>query len=107
MGSLKKMSAEDFIIAYGRFTKTTATAVVINRDTTERTVTLAMLELIAPQGVKYERIVESTEKGYNVGKLPVPLDNGKVTLKLAPMSAVVIRSVRDINTVKDNVISDS
>ncbi len=91
LGSLKLLGGEKNVIFYGRFDRDNQVAVVLNNhphDTKE--VAIPVWQLGVTDGDVMECLLESSRDGYvcNTGIWPVTA--GKVYLKLAPESAMVL-----------------
>ena len=87
-GSFKPLLAENGMIAYGRFTRERAGVVAVNSTGRCQEAKIAVWEA----GVRQEtmvRVMETTEKWYNVGKLEFPVTDGILTVKMEPYSAVI------------------
>lgn len=93
-GSLRKMAGEYMVIGYGRFTRNNASVVLVNRDSVERTVTVYLRDLIQTGDLELERIMETSENGFDTEVVDVPMESVKLTYTLKPVSAVVISSKR-------------
>lgn len=93
-GSVKKLAAEQNLIAYGRFTDDNSTIVIINRDTNERNVTFDVIGASAKAGTRFEQVMISTADFFSTEVVPVNLNGEELSMTLPPESGVVIRSVR-------------
>jgi len=93
-GSIKKLVSEPFLIAYGRFTQTQCTIVVINRDVNERTTGVPVWEIAVPRGTEFTRVMLTEREGYTADRFPVEIEGGKMILKMPPVSGMVFESKR-------------
>jgi len=91
-GSTKNLFADTNLLAYARFSKETSVIVVINRDTVEKTMDVSVWEAAASKGMEYERIMLSTQEGYNADIVPMQADTGKLKVVIPPVSGMVIRT---------------
>ena len=89
-GSVKALLAGDGLIAYGRFLPENQVVVVVNNGD-ERTVRIPVWEIGAQEGCVVERLIETGESGYNVGKIDVATKEGFLELTLKPKMAAVYR----------------
>ena len=94
-GSIKKLVSEPFLIAYGRFTATECTVVVINRDGNERTAGVPLWEIMVPRGTEFDRVMLSTREGYSADRVPATVEGGKMILNMPPVSGMVFESRRN------------
>ncbi|MCR5279483.1 MAG: glycoside hydrolase family 13 protein [Lachnospiraceae bacterium] len=97
-GSLKKLVSEPYLIAYGRFTATDCTIVVINRDGNERVAGVPVWEIAVPRGTEFNRVMLSTREGYSAEKAPAEIDGGKMIITMPPVSGMVFTSKRTEDT---------
>ena len=93
-GSYKPLLATDHFICYGRFDRHTKAIIIINNSWMERTVTIPVWEVGIEDGV-VNRVMESTEFGYNVGQLTYPLEQGQLTITVKGHSGMVLIQERE------------
>ena len=93
-GSIKRLSTDRFIIAFGRFTRENATVTIVNRDSVDREITIFLYDMIAPTDASYEKIMYSDSNGFDSTVVELKFDSPKVTLSLPPLSTYIFRSVR-------------
>lgn len=93
-GSIRKLVSEPYLISYVRFTRTSSTIVVINRDNAERTVELPIWEVAAYKGMKFEKLMLSCQDGFSAEVCPVESKDGKLSITIPPVSGLVLRTKR-------------
>ena len=92
-GSLVKLYSGSRMIAYGRFDETEQIVVVVNVALGQQTTSLDLSVMGTAPNAPWIRIMQTNEKGYNVGKLPTMLRDGCILDITAPaMSATVYRT---------------
>ena len=88
-GSLIPLYAEYNLIAYARTCQENKLVIIINNNNEDREISIK----VYPAGISYEaetaRIVETAEEWYNVGRLPVDLENGELHVVMKKKSAAV------------------
>lgn len=90
-GSLKSLGKDYNYLAYGRFNKESRTVVLINNNGHEITKEVRVWEIGVPKEAAITRVFESRAEGFTTEKKEFPVVGGKVTLKLPPFSATVLR----------------
>lgn len=90
-GSLKSLGKDYNYLAYGRFNKENRTVVLINNNGHEITKEVRVWEIGVPKEAAITRVFESRAEGFTTEKKEFPVVGGKVTLKLPPFSATVLR----------------
>ncbi|MDD6211776.1 MAG: glycoside hydrolase family 13 protein [Clostridiales bacterium] len=88
-GSLHGLLFSNHLIAYGRRDNQNWLVTVINKDTREREAELDLTSMGILGKETLCRVMETTEKSYNVGKVFCSAENGKVKLLLPPVSSRV------------------
>lgn len=88
-GALKPLLAGYQVIAYGRMDGDYKCVVVLNNSDTDQEIEIPVWELGVTDTTGLSRIMMTTEEGYNVGKLKVPVKNGKITAAMPPFSSVL------------------
>lgn len=90
-GSFLKLGEDYGFIAYGRFTRDTQSAVLVNNTEQEMEKEIDFSLLGTPLNAAVERQVLTAADGYTLEKEKAVLCEGKLTVKLAPHSAAVYR----------------
>lgn len=91
-GSLKYLIGEYNIIGYGRFNKNGQTVVVVNNNDYEVTKEISVWHLGIPrEGVTMKRLMLTHAGGFTTDEENYPIAGGKISLKLPPTSAIVLR----------------
>lgn len=91
-GSLKYLIGEYNIIGYGRFNKNGQTIVVVNNNDYEVEKEISVWHLGIPrEGVSMKRLMLTHADGFTTDEEDYPVTGGKVSLKLPPVSAIVLR----------------
>jgi alpha-glucosidase len=89
-GSYVELHSEYNLIAYGRFYRNNKVVVAVNNSMEEKEAKINVYLTGIGFHANVYRIMETYEGGYNVGKLPVPLDDsGALSVRLKPQSAAV------------------
>lgn len=91
-GSVKSLVEEEYLIAYGRFTKDESIVVVINRDNNERYVKIPVWEAGVFEGASYEKIMMTSRDGFSSDTYEVEIENGKLNVNVPGMAGIVYRS---------------
>jgi alpha-glucosidase len=90
LGSLKPLVAGDHLIAYGRFLGDSICVVAVNSLTDEQEIHIPVWQLGLKDGVSMSRVMLTYESGYNVGKILVPVLEGKVVIIMPPVSSILL-----------------
>jgi alpha-glucosidase len=90
LGSLKPLLAGDHLIAYGRFLGESICVVAVNGHAEEQEMQIPVWQLGLKDGDNISRVMLTYESGYNVGKLSVPVINGKVVVTMPPVSSILL-----------------
>lgn len=88
-GSLKFLMGEYRIIAYGRFNKNEAVAVIINSDYVDKEVKLHVRELGVRNNKMMRRVMLTTEEGYTTEETPNMVQNNVLTVVVPKCSASI------------------
>jgi alpha-glucosidase len=88
-GSLVQIHSEFKCIAYGRFTRKQAVAVVINSDYNDKKLHLHIRHMGVPNNRTMRRIMLTTEEGYSIDSQTVITQNNQMSVVVPKMSAVV------------------
>lgn len=87
-GSFKPLTAENGVIAYGRFQKGERGVVVINSDRNPKRVQVPVWQAEVA-GDHMTRIVKSSQERYNMGRVDYPVIDGKMEVELPPFGAMI------------------
>lgn len=98
-GSLKCLGKDYNYLAYGRFKKESQTIVLINNNGHEITKDVRVWETGVPKEAVINRVFESRAEGFNTEKKEIPVIAGKISLKLPPFSATVLRHTTDCRNI--------
>ena len=90
-GSLIKLYAQPFVIGYGRFTQEEQTVVIVNSSDCIRDVTVNVWRAGVPANTRMNRLMVTTNEGFNTEEVQVPIVNGKLEVSLLPQSAIVLK----------------
>ena len=86
-------------LAYGRFKKESQTIVLINNNGHEIAKDVRVWETGVPKEAVITRVFESRAEGFNTEKKEIPVVAGKISLKLPPFSATVLRHTTDCRNI--------
>ena len=92
-GSLKFLDSQWNCISYARFSEWEQVIVAFNNSKEQKVMTLSVWQAGAGNGTRLVRLMMTDAGGFTLEKEEYTVENGKVTLHLAPTSAVVLRSV--------------
>ena len=87
-GSFKPLLAEAGIIAYGRFDKENRGVVVVNSTAFTKRVRIPVWQAEV-EGDHMWRVMKSTENLYNVGRVQYPIENGTLSVEIAPHCSMI------------------
>ncbi len=90
-GSLVRLDGGENILAYGRFNRTSATVVVVNRGAYETIREINLEPVGIPENAKILRVMESTSKGFKTEPLNYNVKNGVLTRVYGAYSAVIFQ----------------
>lgn len=90
-GSYKELFGAHKIIAYGRFMEDNLITVVINSNFEEKEISIPVWEIGVRDGEEMERLILTTETGYNIGQTSYVVDRKMLKVSLPPISAAVYR----------------
>lgn len=88
-GSLVFLHTEFKCIAYGRFTRKQAVAIVINNDYNDKKLNLHIRHLGVPNNRTMRRIMLTTEEGYSIDSQTVITQNNQMSVVVPKVSAAV------------------
>lgn len=92
-GSLKFLDSQWNCISYARFSEWEQVIVAFNNSKEQKVMTLSVWQAGAGNGTRLVRLMMTDAGGFTLEKEEYTVENGKITLHLAPTSAVVLRSV--------------
>ena len=78
-------------IGYGRFTEEEQTVVIVNSSDCIRDVTVNVWRAGVPANTRMNRLMVTTNEGFNTEEVQVPIVNGKLEVSLLPQSAIVLK----------------
>lgn len=91
-GSLKYVMSKPDIIGYGRMKGEECSLILINNGKTETTQEVSVWYLGVPrEEVSMDRLMLTTNEGFDCTKIPYPVKAGKVSILLPPTSAIVLK----------------
>ena len=92
-GSLKFLDSQWNCISYARFSEWEQVIVAFNNSKEQKVMTLSVWQAGAGNGTRLVRLMMTDAGGFTLEKEEYTVENRKITLHLAPTSAVVLRSV--------------
>lgn len=92
IGSYKPLMWGDNFLSYGRFDGKNATVTAINTSKENVKVNIPVWQLNIINDTYMERVMETSEELYNVGRIPVEVKNGEIVIEVKADSAVVYRT---------------
>ncbi|MDO4295522.1 MAG: glycoside hydrolase family 13 protein [bacterium] len=96
-GSVKELVKKKNTIAYGRFQKNSRALIVVSTSSEPSLVEIPAWQIGFQDGDKLERIMKTSEIGYNVGAVRYQIHNGIVKVELEPYGAAVLTNGWDLN----------
>ena len=90
-GSWKALVAEYGIIAYGRFIGENILVTVVNNNDEEKVVQIPVWEVGVEDGSEMERLMLTSEQGYNIGRIHFEASEGMIQIQMGPFSSVLLR----------------
>lgn len=87
-GSFKPLLAEAGVIAYGRFDKENRGVVVVNSTAFTKRVRIPVWQAEV-EGDHMWSVMKSTENLYNVGRVQYPIENGTLSVEIAPHCSMI------------------
>ncbi|MFI3236516.1 MAG: glycoside hydrolase family 13 protein [Lachnospiraceae bacterium] len=90
-GSILSLLNDYNFMAYGRFDKYGASAIIINNNQIEVHKKVSIWELDIPKNCNVERIMLTTNKNYSVGKVKMEVVRGNLDVIMPPVSAMIVR----------------
>ena len=90
-GSIKELTAESGLIAYGRFQEGNCLVVIINQSKSQWQASIPVWEIGILDDTELERIMLTDERGYNVGRISYRASYGHVIVTMEPCSGMILR----------------
>ena len=90
-GSLMKLYAQPFVTAYARFTTKEQTIVIVNCSDCIRDITVNVWRAGVASDTRMNRIMVTTNEGFNTDIVQIPVVKGKLEVSLLPQSAIVLK----------------
>lgn len=90
-GSLIKLYSRPYIIGYGRFTDREQTIVIVNCSELIQDITMPVWKAGVPGETLMNRIMVTTNEGFNTDIVHIPVKNGHIEVSLLPQSAIVLK----------------
>ena len=94
-GSLMRLNGEQGFVSYGRVYKKERFIVAINESKKEKEVTIPVWQLGITDDKTLVRLIETDEKGHNLGAVTYHAEDGMLSLSMKPVSAVIIKQLLD------------
>ena len=90
-GSVMFLHGEYKVVSYGRFLPGEAVVVIMNNDYEEHELNIHVRRLGVRDGAVMRTCIQTTESGYSMEETEYVVENNKLKIKVAPISAVVVR----------------
>ena len=90
-GSVMFLHGEYKVVSYGRFLPGEAVVVIMNNDYEEHELNIHVRRLGVRDGAVMRTCIQTTENGYSMEETEYVVENNKLKIKVAPISAVVVR----------------
>ena len=90
-GSVMFLHGEYKVVSYGRFLPGEAVVVIMNNDYEEHELNIHVRRLGVRDGAVMRTCIQTTESGYSMEETEYVIENNKLKIKVAPISAVVVR----------------
>ena len=87
-GAFKWLTAENGVIAYGRFDERARGVVVVNSESYSQKLRIPVWE-VEVTGDAMERVMETNEERYNAGMLSYPVYDGMLEVEIGPNSSMI------------------
>ena len=88
-GSYKPIEADTGYLAYGRFDEGSSALVIINHSDQAREIRVPVYEIEVPETAVMKRVMKTDELSYNVGNLPVVVEDGILRRTVEAWSAEI------------------
>lgn len=92
-GSIKFLGNQPGVIAFGRFKDQEKFIVALNNNRDEVTLTIDAWEIGITDEERMVQLLLSNESGYLLNAVIFPVNDGKVTLTLPPVSGIIIKNL--------------
>ena len=79
------------VVSYGRFLPGEAVVVIMNNDYEEHELNIHVRRLGVRDGAVMRTCIQTTESGYSMEEIEYVVENNKLKIKVAPISAVVVK----------------
>lgn len=89
-GSLKYVDTDYNYLAYGRFGQEGSSLVLINNNDHDIEKEVSVWELNVPKNTVMTRLIQTSEAGFDTSAVEIPVQDGKVLVRLPKTSATVI-----------------
>ena len=89
-GSLKPLMYDYRLVVYGRFDGNAKAVVIVNNGRDRTSLNVPVWEVEVPRNAFMNRVLQTTETGYNVGVEKLPVVNGVLYINVPPVSATVL-----------------
>ncbi len=90
-GSLKHVVSDYNMIGFGRFNREDQIVVIVNNNDYEVVKDIIVWDMGVPRECVMNRLMLTSNEGYDVSRAEYPVVSGKVTLRLPPTSAIVLK----------------
>ena len=89
-GSVMFLRCTYKMVSYGRFTKDQAVIVILNNDYEEKEVLIHVRRLGIPDGSLLQRVMQTTEEGYDIGVREHQVINNTLAINVPKISATIL-----------------
>ncbi len=90
-GSLMNLGSDYNFLAYGRFTETDQSVIIVNNNDTEVTKEISVWEAGIPKETIVKQLILTSEKGFTVEERYYPVKHGKLSVALPPKAGIVLK----------------
>ncbi len=90
-GALIFLRCEQNLVSYARFNRAQQMIVVVNAGDCTMDVDIPVWIAEVPMTATLEQVMVTTEEGYSIMPIRVPVENGQLHLSMRPFSAVVLK----------------
>lgn len=94
-GSIRMLTWEDNVLAYGRFQGNEQVVVVLNNSKDLKEITVPVWKAEVPMKGRMKRLIYTYEEGYTTDYDEFLVEKGEVVLNMGRHSAVVMRTIRE------------
>ena len=92
-GSIKVLTGQRNVLAYGRFTKEEQIVVIINNSGESKEVVIPVMYVEVPPEGQMERLMYSYADGYTTRHEEYTVQEGNIALNMGAYSAAVLRTL--------------